>query len=533
MLLRTPADIGAIDFKDAKNTTPQDLAQDWNDYLVQNLQGYEDQGKHVPGAFDKSPNYFDTRKDHGDATAPIPWNGFPRALDRWHKVLGDPTPAKQALAEATADTVVEYLFFWYPDGKGQPQLKRIPAHLVSLLPAAQQKLARRARLGSGTGAEITMCYRQQDEYCEWHADRDARGKLVRLSFTAEPPEYWTYLADKEPDLVFGLYKNLVGNGVQRDDIFYPSDAVVYGEDANGAARWLKFADKGDYNQYNKWNSTHGAVHLTHWANTLGAEIDLAARASIVWQSDIDGPRPDLDDDPALTRIGCAGYGGINRSSDPTIGELVGLQVVAGNRVSLTDPIGLYIASIDLSTLQRQTPKGRVPVAEADVLTISRGDEADAAHPRKLHLKLETPAGADWTLGDCYIDNRLLERAGQVARKITMSLYADVKNGGANKAPHGCKPGLVCRNPTSPGFFGTFDTEEVASCEKAKPDDWLQEVPLVAPAAHLAGHISTFDVKLDSDAAFVPKATEDKASTAPVGNEVVAAPPIASSRAKFR
>jgi hypothetical protein len=43
---------------------------------------------------------------------------------------------------------------------------------------------------------------------------------------------------------------------------------------------------------------------------------------------------------------------------------------------------------------------RTPVPEAQVLSVRRGD-VDTVHPRKLHLTLEAPKGAGWTLGDCF------------------------------------------------------------------------------------------------------------------------------------
>ena len=526
-LLKSPADIGSIDFPRAAGATPAELSQRWSDDQVKDLVGRDDgHGHHVPGAFDKSHNYFDMRAGTVDATAPIPWNAFPRGLDRWHRVLSDPTPAKQSQAEATADQVIEYLWWWEDDGRGGAAAAQVAAHLVDTLTPAQRAVARRARLGTGTGPEVPMCYRQQDEYCEWHADHDAQGRLVRLSFTAEPPEYWTFLAEADPDLVLTLYRELVGPQVQRDDVFYPADLVIYGKGADGHGKWLTLEKAGGYNRFNKWNSTHGCVHLTHWANTLGAEIDLAAKASNVWRSDVDGPDPALDDDPALTRIACAGYGGINRSSDPSIGEQVGIQVTAGNLVSLTNPIGLYIGRVDLASLERQTPQGRVPVAEADVLTVTRG-QVDPARPRKLHFKLEAPHGADWTLGDCFLENRPLERGGQVARKVTMALYADVRNGGADQTPHPCRPGLVCRHPDSPGFFGTFRDGDCAALTAA---DWAEDVPL-EPAGHPhAGALTEFAAKVAIDLGFA-LGLDDDAGEAPVGDAVAVVPPVAPSRAK--
>ncbi|SFO39755.1 hypothetical protein SAMN03159304_03114 [Pseudomonas sp. NFACC24-1] len=483
------------------------------------------------GACEISPNYFDPRKVKADATAPIPWNGFPRALDRWHKVLSNPTPDKQAEAEATADVVIEN-FFWWENGKdGKPALRTVKAHLAHLLDPTRKRLARRARLGSGSGTEVPICYRQQDEYVEWHADRDDTGKLIRLSFTAEPPEYWTYIAEKEPELVLKRYQELVGPQVERDDLFFPEPLMVYGEDKKGVGSWLQLYKKGRYNGFNKWNSTDGVVHLTHWANTLGAEINLAAVASRVCQADIDGPDPAYDDDPALTRIACAGYGAINRSSDPSIGEQVGIQISAGNRVSLTDPIGLYIGRVDLSTLERETPAGRVSVAEKEVLTLTRGTNQEN-QPRKLHIKLEAPVGANWALGDCFLDNRPLKRGGQVARKITMVLYADVKNGGADQTVTGCREGLICRNPDSPGFFGTFEGGDGRGCSDLTKDDWSDEIPNVGTSIFLKAKLTTFGVKVDKLNGILEELLPAQTETAPVGDDLLIAPDIPSNRAKM-
>src|SRR5687767_206231 len=34
---------------------------------------------------------------------------------------------------------------------------------------------------------------EQDEYCEWSVERDATGKITRVTFTSEVPEYFDYL----------------------------------------------------------------------------------------------------------------------------------------------------------------------------------------------------------------------------------------------------------------------------------------------------------------------------------------------------
>jgi hypothetical protein len=39
----------------------------------------------------------------------------------------------------------------------------------------------------------SLFYRPLDEYCEWHVTRDPDGKIRRVTFTSEPPEYWQAL----------------------------------------------------------------------------------------------------------------------------------------------------------------------------------------------------------------------------------------------------------------------------------------------------------------------------------------------------
>ena len=44
----------------------------------------------------------------------------------------------------------------------------------------------------------------QDEYCEWSVARNADGKITKVMFTTEGPEYWTYLAKAQPETVLAV-----------------------------------------------------------------------------------------------------------------------------------------------------------------------------------------------------------------------------------------------------------------------------------------------------------------------------------------
>src|SRR4051794_21161762 len=47
---------------------------------------------------------------------------------------------------------------------------------------------------------------RQDEYCEWSVERDpTSNKIRKVTFTSEGPEYWSFLAAVNPDLVLKLY----------------------------------------------------------------------------------------------------------------------------------------------------------------------------------------------------------------------------------------------------------------------------------------------------------------------------------------
>src|SRR5262249_49987488 len=136
----------------------------------------------------------------------------------------------------------------------------------------------------------------QDEYCEWSVLRSA-GKIKRVTFTCEGPEYWEFLAATAPAVVLKLYQTHIDAVVTQTDIF--------GTD-------------GNYNPRNKWNNStiRGAMHLIQTNNSLGAEIELAAGAS-----NTRAPNGALLTDPKQL-IDCGRYGQAERHSDPTIGSEV-------------------------------------------------------------------------------------------------------------------------------------------------------------------------------------------------------------------
>jgi hypothetical protein len=228
----------------------------------------------------------------------------------------------------------------------------------------------------------------QDEYCEWSVTRRPDGKITRVTFTCEGPEYWQSLAQTVPDTVVELYQQHISPAVQHSDLF----------DASGA-----------YLPRNKWNdtTTNGAMHLVQKSNTLGAEIELVAAASIVRV--IDGR--ELTGDQEL--INCGRYGAAQRNSDPHIGGVVNSIARMRADLTLSNPVGLYFD--DLSTESWETPDGS---DAKSYWTYVRGNDS---HP--VRAVYEVPQERGFVVGDITIYGNPIELGAQIADFISIKAIA--------------------------------------------------------------------------------------------------------------
>jgi hypothetical protein len=269
---------------------------------------------------------------------------------------------------------------------------------------------------SSAARDLKGLCRQGSEYCEWRVTRNSKsGKIQKVVFTSEPPEYWRAMFGGsisfsptqpesvfkgDPDIVLQLYKHFVSDKVKPDDLLAPEDMI-----ANG---FLTPIRKGEYNPFNKWNTTDGIVHLTHPSNSILAEINLAAAATILRK---DNRNRILVEPEEL--ICCAGFGSPNRNSDPTIGGIVNALARHGCRISLKDPIGVYIDHIDLAGWA--APKGD---DVHEFVRITRGEPGMISR-----LEIEVPPGKNFRVGDLTIGGVPISHGGQVAECITMKLTA--------------------------------------------------------------------------------------------------------------
>jgi len=148
----------------------------------------------------------------------------------------------------------------------------------------------------------------QDEYLEWSIARDDNGKIISVTYTCEGPEYWSFLSSVQRDTAIGniyeLNKPFL-NGVTKDAFF-----LVDPNHPTDESRWI-------YNPLNYYNflTTSGTItHLIQPNNTLSAEIDIAAQATVI-RKDKNGK--EVTDADQLIR--CSQYGNPDRNSDPRIG----------------------------------------------------------------------------------------------------------------------------------------------------------------------------------------------------------------------
>eukprot|EP01064_Diplonema_japonicum_P005966 TRINITY_DN1393_c2_g1_i1.p1 TRINITY_DN1393_c2_g1~~TRINITY_DN1393_c2_g1_i1.p1 ORF type:complete len:1133 (+),score=282.65 TRINITY_DN1393_c2_g1_i1:45-3443(+) len=265
----------------------------------------------------------------------------------------------------------------------------------------------------------------QDEYCEWFKHTDKNGKITRVDFTNESPEYWTFLAETEPDTALALYRKYISKDVKKQDLYILKEEKV-SQEGDAAPKTKKV---WRYNIFNKWNTTHGAMHLNQPNNSLAAEIYIAAEAAMKWGCTSEAA---LESPQAL--IGCAQYGQPARASDPLIGASVNALVRQDMIVSIEDPVGLYFKDFDTSGWSK--PDG-TPFTKKEIEKIvhyERGTRSktplDPSKPsQNLRVRVEVPASMGFKLGDCTIGGVPIKYAGQIAEaSVTVYLNGLAING---------------------------------------------------------------------------------------------------------
>jgi hypothetical protein len=219
---------------------------------------------------------------------------------------------------------------------------------------------------------------RQFEYFEWFTTRDTTGKVTKVTFSTETPEYWGKLAEADWRCVEALYQKHVDPSVQWDE--------------------LTNAD-GTYDPANRWTTVDGIMHFVNGINTLSAAIGLAksGAAAVVTE-------PVAKDNFEICPVS-------QNAADDYITREVAALGRSGFDITVHDPVGLYIDGWDDTgwTKPDGTPVG-------DYWTITRGRPGAV-----LRLEYEVPPGEGFQVGDIRIGGRPVVHGGQLAEHMTSSL----------------------------------------------------------------------------------------------------------------
>lgn len=426
-----PADIN--DFPDNQLAHEQLLAL-WN----QNMQTFTAQG--ITGnpwtnEYDAPRiNYFDpvTHAKDAHVVHPITWTAFPNRVD-WYfstsqgnpyripkdllypladegRLDPDDLALKRWVTEQGLANELEQLLAQYPELNSKDLSNFTPSLVPSdVCPTINWNQSKDEWSPFGPPGPRGW----KDEYNEWVTTRNAEGKITKISFTAENPEYWFSLWEIDPNKVLALYQELVGEQVTLDDLYLKDDSGNILRDHRGRAV---------YNPLNQWNygnrataSGGGAVHLTSPPNTVGAEIYLAAAATIVRDLSSANYSPQENICKAL-------YGSEFRNSDPNIG-LQANQVVRTLQypISLANPISLYMQRPDFSNYV--TPDGTPAEEFFHIVRGRTAAEAGTNYDQILHAVFEVPADKNYTVSDIKIAGKNIWWGSQMAETFNQALAA--------------------------------------------------------------------------------------------------------------
>ena len=388
----------------ARGARPDALFAAWHKFVADSV---ADQAGHFPAFF----NPLQPPSAEQPATAAPEWTGLPRTIKRL--IPGSIANAAQAVENAI------------PMGGPDPMQGQFTPPFFD----------------AATGSRfVGPAYRPQDEYLEWVTRRDPDGTISEILFTCEGPEYWEKGVALDQKLLVDLYRELSGdNEITIQDLVFPS-RVTWNNPNDGPQTF----EAGSYNPYDRWN-IEAAIHLTQPANTLGAEIQLAKSATLLYGN----PTP-VTSDPDL--ICCAEYGGVNRASDPTIGSGVNTLVQLGMRVTLRDPIGLYMKAIrsEAFTLADDMPFPDAGQCFQGLRPAGGGSEMI------VRARFRVPAGLTFKgrqlrVGDLKVNGEAIVAGGQVPEVITMRLFAIALPGAPpqNRVPCQGKP---CPDRSHPEFI---------------------------------------------------------------------------------
>ncbi|KIW87786.1 uncharacterized protein Z519_11760 [Cladophialophora bantiana CBS 173.52] len=307
----------------------------------------------------------------------------------------------------------------------------------------------------------------QDEYLEWSLIRNNAGNIIRVVFTCEGPEYWNFFAAKERDGAVEKIKSLnqpLLDDVPKSSFFWPNQS-----DPSNESKWVY----NPGNQYNNSTASGTITHLVQGANTLRAEINIAAQATILRKTASGNPVSNSDQ-----LIRCSGFGDPDRNSDPRIGYGINQLASQGNAVSLKDPVAIYITDLDTGTLKldRYGDTSRLEDIPEGTFTFQRGD---ITKQQGLRLRVQipdgekAPDGRQLTVSDIY-DTKTQRHIGfgaQIADYIKVGVHG-VVIGGVQVAPREFCPSFDTANTS---FTDMVPQLKAAIAKQASPHNRVTDL----------------------------------------------------------
>jgi Dyp-type peroxidase family len=298
------------------------------------------------------------------------------------------------------------------------------------------------------GDTVNIPYRKQTEYCEWLVQRDGAedaGDIRRVTFTTETLEYWwTYaqgqaLGEYGPEItngrpvgdlqgVLARYREILGiPGLQLADITFGQDVYESADDMPGGRKRPKrklLYKAGEYNPWNRWNTSDGLVHMSAVTNPMGALVDECAVATVRRES---GNVELRDPIRCVAALGpTRGGAGINDSADIAIVGVVGSLARAGAMVTLEDPLSIAMLRLDTGgwRLPDKAPRGATPERYWRVL---RGTKE-----RALRAELFVPPEHGFSISDITIRGVPIRYGSQIAQCLTIGFGVTAMKFGRSK-----------------------------------------------------------------------------------------------------
>ncbi|KAF5366653.1 hypothetical protein D9757_012765 [Collybiopsis confluens] len=196
------------------------------------------------------------------------------------------------------------------------------------------------------------------------------------------------------------------------------------------------------------------MHLIQRNNTLSAQVDLGGRATILRVRD-DGQL--IIDRDELSR--CSDFGNDRRNSDPTIGAAINAFAREGHKLTIENPVGLYIDSVDWAPVH--PPPGHDDDDPQEFWKWTRGRTGTF-----VRGEFEVPPEKGYVVGDMFVRNVPLEFGGQLAAAlvedlIKISIRARVA-GPPDIVP--AEPRRCGDHPISPQPFELEELEKTPECK---------------------------------------------------------------------